>query len=132
MFEEKRSRKGEFTLDDFRKQLSQMAKLGPMKKIMGMIPGMGAMKKMIGDTDIDYEMKRLFGIINSMTADERRNPNKVIDQSRRRRIAIGAGVKPADVGNLVKQFHGMVEIMKSMAGTSMRDPMLDFGSRWRH
>ena len=121
--QEERLRKGEFTLDDFRKQLKQITKLGPMHKIMGLIPGMGAMNKMMGDADMEGEMQQLFGIIDSMTAEERRDPSKVIDQSRRRRIAAGAGVEPAEVSNLVKQFDGMADIMKSMAGMGMRERM---------
>ena len=68
-------------------------------------------------------MTRLFGIIDSMTADERRNPSKIVDQSRRRRIAAGAGVEPHEVNELVKQFDGMKSIMTSMAGKGMGDRM---------
>ncbi len=66
-------------------------------------------------------MKRLGGIIDSMTPAERRNPSKLIDQSRRRRIAAGAGVEPHEVNELVKQFDGMAGMMKEMAGLGMRD-----------
>ena len=66
-------------------------------------------------------MQRLGGIIDSMTPAERRNPSKLIDQSRRRRIAAGAGVEPHEVNELVKQFDGMAAIMKQMAGMGMRD-----------
>ena len=68
-------------------------------------------------------MKRLFGIIDSMTPDERRNPSKTIDQSRRRRIAAGAGVEPHEVNELVKQFDAMAQMMTSMAGKGMRERM---------
>ncbi len=64
---------------------------------MSMIPGMGAMAQMMGDVDAEGDMRRLGGIIDSMTPEERRNPSKVIDQSRRRRIAAGAGVEPHEV-----------------------------------
>ncbi|MBI2825906.1 MAG: signal recognition particle protein [Planctomycetia bacterium] len=121
--QEERLRRGEFTLDDFRKQLSQIGRLGPLNKIMGMIPGMGGLSKMMGDVDAEGDMRRLVGIIDSMTADERRNPSKVIDQSRRRRIAEGAGVEPHEVSQLVKQFDGMADVMKQMAGMGMRDRM---------
>ena len=121
--QEERLRRGEFTLDDFRKQLGQIGRLGPLNKIMGMIPGMGGLTKMMGDVDAEGDMKRLLGIIDSMTAEERRNPSKVIDQSRRRRIAAGAGVEPAEVNQLVKQFDGMADIMKRMAGMGIRDRM---------
>jgi signal recognition particle subunit SRP54 len=119
--QEERLRKGEFTLEDFRKQLSQITRLGPMQKIMGLIPGMGALNEMMGDVDPEEDMKRLFGIIDAMTPEERRNPSKLIDQSRRRRIAAGAGVQPNEVNDLVKQFDAMSQIMTSMAGKGMRD-----------
>ncbi len=121
--QEQRLRKGEFTLDDFKKMLGQTKKLGPINKIMSMIPGMSGMSEMLGDVDAEKDMRRLGGIIDSMTPDERRNPSKVIDQSRRRRIAAGAGVEPHEVNELVKQFDGMADIMKRMSGMGMRDRM---------
>ncbi|HVU87977.1 MAG TPA: signal recognition particle protein [Pirellulales bacterium] len=121
--QEERLRRGEFTLDDFRKQLGQIGRLGPLNKIMGLIPGMGGLTKMMGDVDAEGDMKRLLGIIDSMTPQERRNPSKMIDQSRRRRIATGAGVEPSEVNQLVKQFDGMADMMKRMAGLGMRERM---------
>jgi len=121
--QEERLRKGEFTLDDFKKQLSQIKRLGPMQKVMGMIPGLGNMAEAMGDVYPEQDMKRLFGIIDSMTAEERRNPTKVIDQSRRRRIAAGAGCEPSEVNDLVKQFDAMAQMMISMAGKGMRERM---------
>ena len=119
--QEARLRKGEFTLDDFKKTLGQAKKLGPIDKIMGMIPGMSAMSDMLGDVDAEKDMRRLVGVIDSMTPDERRNPSKVIDQSRRRRIAAGTGVEPHEVNELVKQFDVMADVMKRMSGLGMRD-----------
>ncbi|MHB8897639.1 MAG: signal recognition particle protein, partial [Thermoguttaceae bacterium] len=81
--QEERLKKGEFTLDDFRKQLVQIKKLGPVQKVLGMLPGMGQLKDLMGDMDAEGDMRRLGGIIDSMTPDEKRNP-KLIDQSRRR------------------------------------------------
>jgi signal recognition particle subunit SRP54 len=121
--QEERMRKGEWTLDDFRKQLKMIRRLGPLGKVMGFIPGMGQVKEMLENEDLEGSMGRLFGIIDSMTADERRNPNRVIDQSRRRRIAAGAGVEPHEVNDLVKQFDGMKSVMTSMAGKGMGDRM---------
>jgi signal recognition particle subunit SRP54 len=121
--QEERLRAGEFTLEDFKKMLLQTRRLGPMGKVLGMIPGMGGLKDMLDTADLDRDMDRLFGIINAMTPDERRNPTKVIDQSRRRRIATGAGVQPQEVNDLVKQFDGMASMMKGMAGLGMRDRM---------
>ena len=121
--QEERLKAGEFTLEDFKKMLSQTRRLGPLGKVMGMIPGMGGMQEMLGNADLDKDMNRLFGIIDSMTADERRNPSRVVDQSRRRRIAAGAGVEPHEVSDLVKQFDGMASMMKGMAGLGMRERM---------
>jgi signal recognition particle subunit SRP54 len=121
--QEARLRKGEFTLDDFRKLMDQTRRMGPLNKLMGLIPGMGQMSEMIGDADAEGEMSRLRGIIDSMTPEERRNPTKMIDQSRRRRIAAGAGVEPHQVNELVKQFDGMADIMKRMSGMGMRGRM---------
>jgi signal recognition particle subunit SRP54 len=119
--QEERLRTGEFTLDDFKKMLQQTRRLGPIGKVLGMIPGMGQLKELVGDADLDKDMGRLFGIIDSMTPQERRNPGKVIDQQRRRRIATGAGVQLQEVSDLVKQFDGMSAMMKGMAGMGMRE-----------
>jgi signal recognition particle subunit SRP54 len=81
------------------------------------------MQEMIGNADLEKDMNRLFGIIDSMTPDERRNPSRLIDQSRRRRIAAGAGVEAHEVSDLVKQFDGMASLMKGMAGLGMRERM---------
>jgi signal recognition particle subunit SRP54 len=121
--QEERLKKGEFTLEDFRKQLSQIGKLGPLQKVMGMIPGMGGMSEMMGDIDPETDMKRLFGIIDSMTPAERRTPSKLIDPPRRRRIAAGAGVEPHEVNELVKQFDAMAQMMTALAGKGMRERM---------
>lgn len=119
--QEARLRKGEFTLDDFKKMLGQTKKLGPINKILSMLPGMGGMAEMLGDIDAEQDMRQLVGVIDAMTPDERRNPSKVIDQSRRRRIAAGAGVEPHKVNELVKQFDGMADMMKRMSSMGMRD-----------
>ncbi len=121
--QEARLRKGEFTLDDFRSMMDQAGRLGPLNKVMSMIPGMGQMSDVMGDADAETEMGRLRGIIDSMTPDERRNPNRVIDQSRRRRIATGAGVAPHEVNALVKQFDGMKDMMQRVMGMGARGRM---------
>jgi signal recognition particle subunit SRP54 len=121
--QEARLKKGEFTLDDFKKMVGQMKKLGPIQKVMSMIPGMSGLSDMMGDTDADEQMRGLTGIIDSMTPDERRHPSKVIDQSRRRRIAAGAGVEPHQVNELVKQFDAIADMMKKMSGMGIRDRM---------
>jgi signal recognition particle subunit SRP54 len=119
---EERLRQGEFTLEDFRKQLAQLARPGLMQKMMGMMPGMGDLNKMMGEVDAEGDMKRLFGIIDAMTPKERRNP-KTIDSPRRQRIACGAGVQPTEVNELLKQFDGMASMMKQMAGKGVRERM---------
>ncbi|MFM7206096.1 MAG: signal recognition particle protein [Planctomycetaceae bacterium] len=121
--QEERLKAGEFTLDDFKKMLLQTRRLGPLGKVLGMIPGMGGMQEMLGGGDLEKDMNRLFGIIDAMTPDERRNPSRIVDQSRRRRIAAGAGVDLHEVSDLVKQFDGMASMMKGMAGLGMRERM---------
>ena len=121
--QEERLKAGEFTLEDFKKMMLQTRRLGPLGKVIGMIPGMGGMQDMLAGADLEKDVNRLFGIIDSMTPAERRNPSRTIDQSRRRRIAAGAGVQPQEVNDLVKQFDGMASMMKGMAGMGMRDRM---------
>ncbi|NBW86768.1 MAG: signal recognition particle protein [Planctomycetia bacterium] len=121
--QEERLKAGQFTLDDFKQMLVQTRRLGPLGKVLGMIPGMGGMQEMLGGADLEKDMNRLFGIIDSMTPAERRDPARLIDQSRRRRIAVGSGVEAHEVGDLVKQFDGMSAMMKGMAGLGMRERM---------
>jgi signal recognition particle subunit SRP54 len=120
MRQQEQLRKGQFTLDDFRKNLDQVGKLGPLNKLLSLLPGMGDVGKTVGDADAEGEMQRFRGIIDSMTPEERRIPSKLIDQSRRRRIAAGAGVEPHEVNALVKQYDGMADMMKQMAGMGFR------------
>jgi len=115
---EEKLRAGEFTLDDFKTQLEQLIKPGLMQKLMGMIPGMSEMTGMMGDVDAEGDAKRLVGIINSMTPAERRNP-KLIDPSRRNRIARGAGVEPQEISALLKQYDFMAPMMRQMAGEGL-------------
>jgi len=115
--------KGQFTLDSFRKQLMQIAKPGLMMKMLKLLPGGGDLEKMMGGGNAEGDVKQLVGIIDSMTAAERRNPTRVIDPSRRNRIARGAGVQASQVNDLVKQFDSMKQMMESMAGKSMRERM---------
>jgi signal recognition particle subunit SRP54 len=117
--------KGQFTLLEFRNMLAQAGKMGPIGKLMSLMPGMGQLREMQAamKANADQDLKRIGGIIDSMTADERRNPKKVIDQSRRRRIAAGAGVEPHEVNELVKQFEPMKEMMERMAGMGIRERM---------
>jgi signal recognition particle subunit SRP54 len=119
---EEKLRRGEFTLEDFRQQLQQVARPGMMQKFLSLMPGMGELRSMLDQVDAEKDMKRLFGIIDSMTPEERRNPN-LIDASRRRRIAAGSGTQHHEVNELLKQFDGMASIMKSMVGRGVGDRM---------
>lgn len=109
-------RKGEFTLDDFLNQLKQVRKLGSFQNILGMLPGMGKFKDQLKDIDLDgKEVKHIEAIILSMTPQERANV-KILNGSRRKRIAQGAGVKIQDVNRMMKQFADMQKTMKKMKG----------------
>ncbi|NQU76106.1 MAG: signal recognition particle protein, partial [Planctomycetes bacterium] len=112
--------KGAFTLTDFMAQMQQMKKLGPMNEVLKMIPGIGGQLKQM---DIpDDALGGMEAIIHSMTEVERENP-KIVDGSRRRRIARGSGTEAEDVSGLVKSFSQMQAVMKQMAGMGMMDRM---------
>ena len=109
----KKIAKNEFGFDDFLTQINQIKKMGNMKDLMGMLPGVG---KAIKDVDInDDAFKHIEAIIYSMTPEERRRPS-VIDMNRKKRIAKGAGRKLEDVNALMKQFEQMSKMMKMMQG----------------
>ena len=118
---QEKMRREQFTLEDFLQQMRQVRRMGPMGNLLGMLPGMGAMKGM-KDVDVDEgELDRVEAIILSMTPEERRNP-EMIKGSRRKRIAAGAGGKGQHVNQLVKQFGNMRKLMKQMASGKMPDP----------
>jgi signal recognition particle subunit SRP54 len=94
--------------------------MGSVRDLMSQIPGLNQMSTDLGGIDADSEIKRIQGIIDSMTPLERKRPD-LIDTSRRRRIAAGAGVDPADVSGLVKQFDAMAAFVRQMAQMSMFD-----------
>src|SRR5207237_1031326 len=97
--------KGQFTLDDFMAQMNQVGKMGPIGKIMGMIPGMSDLTKQMnmGEGDVEKQMGQMKAIYSSMTLKERKNTD-LLDGNRRRRIARGAGVELNAVGQFMKQF----------------------------
>lgn len=109
---EKLLQSGDFTLDDFLKQMQQLRKLGSMSKIMGMLPGMGQFREQLENFD-EKEIDRIQAIIQSMTPAERDNP-KMIDGSRRARIAKGSGRQVSDVNQLVDRFFEAKKMMQSM------------------
>ena len=107
-------RKGEFDLEDLSDQLKQMEKLGGMSSMMGMLPGIGKVKKQIDAANLDDRiLKRQRAIISSMTPKERRSP-KILDGKRKRRIAAGSGTKPEDINRLLKMHRQMADMMKTM------------------
>jgi len=107
-----------FTLDDFRSQLNQIKKMGPIGQLLGMIPGAGQMAGAAQEAVDSGQMKRIEAIIDSMTPDERRRP-EIIKASRRRRIALGSGSSTAEVNRLLKQFVEMQRMMKMISGGKM-------------
>jgi signal recognition particle subunit SRP54 len=109
------SGKGEFGLDDFLQQMQAVRRMGPLSKILGMMPGMGQMKDQINNID-EKEIDRIEAIIYSMTPAERTNP-KILDGSRRARIAAGSGTRVSDVNSLVTRFFDARKMMQSMAGS---------------
>ncbi len=123
-FDEEEARKaaqkmaeGEFGLDDFMDQLQQVRKLGSMKSLLGMIPGMAQHRKELEQFD-EKEIDRTEAIIRSMTPEERRNP-KIIDGSRRARIAYGSGVTVSAVNGLLQRFEQAAKMMKRMSNKAM-------------
>lgn len=105
--------KDQFTLEDFLEQMQQLKKMGSMKKMLGMLPGMGNMKQQLDDFD-ESEIGRTEAIIRSMTLAERRNP-KILNGSRRLRIARGSGVTVTEVNQLVQRFEQAAKMMKTVA-----------------
>ncbi len=109
-----RMKKGEFDLEDLAEQLRQMQKIGGMSGILGMLPGVGKIKKQIGEAGLDDRIfKRQGAIISSMTPKERRNP-KLLNASRKKRIAAGSGTRVEDINKLLKMHRQMADMMKQM------------------
>jgi len=108
---EKKLRKAEFDFEDFLAQLRQIKKLGSLEQILGMLPGMGQLKKLKQMKPDERELVKVEAIINSMTREERRN-YKIINGSRRRRIARGSGTSVQDVNRLIKNFTQMKKMME--------------------
>ena len=107
--------KGSFDLDDLASQLKQLRKMGGMSSLVGMLPGIGKIKKQIDEANIDESLlKRQEAIISSMTRKERKNP-KVLNASRRRRIAAGSGTTVPEVNRLLKQYQDMSDMMRKVS-----------------
>ncbi len=111
---------GQFTLEDFAKQLRQMKKMGPISQLFGMLPGqLSAVAKSVDPKEAEGQLKTVEAIINSMTPSERRDP-RLLNASRRRRIAAGSGKDVQDVNRLMKQFRDIQKLMKSFQKTGGR------------
>jgi signal recognition particle subunit SRP54 len=111
--------KGEFDLEDFRDQLQQLKKMGPLSQLMDMLPGMSQMTRDLAPEVTDQQLKVIEAIINSMTPGERRNP-RIINASRKRRIARGSGTTVMEVNDLLSQFRQMQKLMKQLTGGGKR------------
>jgi signal recognition particle subunit SRP54 len=116
---EKKLRKSQFTLEDFRDQLVQVRKMGSLSELLQMIPGMGKMKQMKHLEVNDGELVKIEAIINSMTRKERQN-HAIINGSRRKRIAKGSGTRVQDVNSLLKNYTQVMKMMKKMNKSGMR------------
>lgn len=117
--------KGQFTMDDFRNHMQKIAKPGLMMKMMGMLPGMGQMKDLMAQVNQDEQtgqIKKMVGMIDSMTTKERKDPS-IIDARRRQRIASGSGAGAKQVSELIKQYDMMKGMMTGMAGMGASDRM---------
>jgi len=120
---ERKMRKAQFDLDDFLKQLRQIQKMGSLSSILEMIPGAGALRAKMPNANLDdRRVKRMEALISSMTLWERQHPDK-INGSRRKRISQGSGTTPADVNQLLGQFHQMQKMMKQMMSGKGRGPL---------
>src|SRR5258705_62136 len=116
---EEKLRKNAFTLDDFRKQLKTIRKMGPLESILGMIPGLGNLKQLADNKPDEKQMGRVEAIICSMTAEERRN-DKIINGSRRKRIAQGSGTTVEEVNRPVNHFNPMRKVLAMMTRGGMK------------
>jgi len=114
--QQKALQKGTLTLDQFRQQFETMAKMGGMRELMGQMPGMGDL--IPEGEDPEDAIRRIQGMIDSMTKKERNDPD-IIDMSRRRRIAVGCGCEPHEVKQFLNQFDQVRAMMKQMASMSM-------------
>jgi signal recognition particle subunit SRP54 len=112
---EQKIRRDDFTLEDFRDQLRTLRKMGPLENVLGMIPGMGSLKALAENKPDERQLTRIEAIISSMTPGERAD-YRVIDGSRRRRIARGSGTSVEEINRLLRQFQQMRKMLKSLGG----------------
>ncbi len=115
---QERMEKGQLTMDDFLKQMKTLRRMGPMKQLLGLLPGVGSMLK---DVNIDdKQLDKVEAMISSMTTEERTQP-QVINNSRKRRIATGSAAKTEEVGQLVKQFEMVGKVTRDLAGMNKKE-----------
>jgi len=112
---ERKLRRDEFSLEDFRDQLRAMKKMGSVGELLGMIPGLGKMARGVDTGKAEKDLARIEAIINSMTRQERHNPN-LLNARRRQRIAVGSGTSVADINRFLKQYAQMKKMMKKLTG----------------
>jgi signal recognition particle subunit SRP54 len=118
---------GEFTLQDFADQLRQVRKMGPIGQLLEMLPGgMGQMARSVSPQDAEKQLKITEAVINSMTLEERKNP-RILNASRRRRIARGSGTEVQDVNKLIKQYREAHRLFKSLRKSGVRNLPRLFG-----
>lgn len=119
-------KKGQFNFNDFLAQMEQMKKLGSMKSIMGMIPGMGNMAKQLGDLDLENseEIRMIKAMVSSMTPKEREDP-ELLNNTRKRRLAAGAGLDQVQVNRVLKQFKNAAKMAKKLSGKGGMKQMQD-------
>jgi signal recognition particle subunit SRP54 len=119
--------KGEFDLEDFLQQLQQVKKMGPLTQLLEMVPGMGRMTKDMAPEVTDKQFGQIEAIINSMTRNERHDP-RLLNGSRKRRVARGSGVTVTEVNDLLNQFRQMQRLMKQLGqggGRGLRGGLMD-------
>ena len=115
-----RMKKGVFTLDDMAEQLKQMQRMGGMSGVLGMLPGMGKMKKQVAAMGMDErELLRQAAIVSSMTSGERENP-KLLNASRKKRVAAGSGTSVQEVNKILKMHRQMADMMKKLGKGGMK------------
>jgi signal recognition particle subunit SRP54 len=110
---ERKLRRAEFSLEDFRDQLRAMKKMGSVGDLLGMIPGLGKMARAVDAGKAEKDLARVEAIISSMTRQERQNPN-ILNAGRRRRVALGSGTSVADINRFLKQYAQMKKMMKKL------------------
>ncbi len=126
----KKLMEGNFNLEDFLEQLQQIKKLGPLNKVIEMIPGMGELSKAVSPEDMEKQLKRTQAIINSMTTGERRNP-KLLNGSRKRRVATGSGTSVQEINQLLSQFQQMQKMMKQLRNPRARQNIMNMFGGFR-